>query len=378
MTTPVVLVAGLHPTARTATVHRLLAAHPGAVAVHHDLREVSSGRVERTVRDVSGVLDSAEVLLAHGCVTCTVREDLLPELIRRAGNASLLIVDLWDSVEPRTVAEALDTEEASEVLRLTCVATALHTEHLPVDIARGERLSETGQGASGDRRYLAEVLARQVEYATALVLHGGDEEDHELSRALLAHLAPATPVFAAEPPYVTGPALRTEVLAERVDPATAVLPCDARDGEITTVVWHRLRPLHPARLFEAIDDLVTESVRSRGRFWLASRHERLLGWDAVAGGMAVEDAGPWLASLPEAAWDLVSPARRAAAALDWTDPLGDRVQHLVFIGPDLDRDRIHGLLDSCLLTPDETVAGSSAWARYDDPFAPLLDLEEIA
>ncbi|GAB1823729.1 CobW family GTP-binding protein [Herbidospora sp. RD11066] len=372
MTTPVVLVAGLHAAARTATVDRLLAAHPGAVAIHHDLRDVASGRVERVVRDGSGVLELSEVRLAHGCVTCTVREDLRPELIRRAATASLLIVDLWDSVEPRTVAEALDVVETSTILRLTCVATALHTEHLPVDIARGERLSETGQGTGDDRRYLAEVLARQVEYATALVLYGGDDEDHDLSRALLAHLAPATPVFATELPDVTGPALSTTVLAERVDPATAVLPCDARDGEITTVVWHRLRPLHPARLFEALDDLVTESVRSRGRFWLASRHDRLLGWDAVAGGMSVEDAGPWLASLPEAAWDLVSPARRTAAALDWTDPLGDRVQHLVFIGPDLDRDRIHSLLDACLLTPDEAVAGSSAWARYDDPFAPLL------
>nr|WP_062332720.1 GTP-binding protein [Herbidospora sakaeratensis] len=375
MTTPVVLVAGLHRRARTATVHRLLAAHPGAVAVHHDLREVASGRVERTVRDVSGVLERAEVRLAHGCVTCTVREDLLPELIRRAPSASLLVVDLWDAVEPRAVAEALDTEEAAEALRLTCVATALHAARLPVDIVRGERLSETGHGTGGDRRHLAEVLARQTEYATALVLYGGDEEDHDLSRALLAHLAPATPV-ADGLPEVTGPALDTRTLAERVDPATAVLPCDARDGEVTTVVWHRLRPLHPGRLFEALDDLVTTSVRSRGRFWLATRPDRLLGWDAVAGGMAVEDAGPWLAALPEAAWDLVSPARRAAAALDWTGPLGDRVQHLVFIGPDLDRDRVHATLDACLLTPEEAVAGSSAWARYDDPFAPLLEPAE--
>lgn len=372
MTTPVVLVAGLHSAARTATVHRLLTAHPGAVAVHHDLREVSSGRVERVVRDASGVLERAEVRLAHGCVTCTVREDLLPELLRHAGTASLLVVDLWDAVEPRTVAEALDTEEAAATLRLTCVATALDAADLPVDIARGERLSETAHGTGNDRRHLAEVLARQVEYATALVLHGGDEDDHDLSRALLAHLAPATPV-AAPLPEVTGPALCTRVLADRVDPATAVLPCDASTGEVTTVVWHRLRPLHPARLYGVLDDLVTETVRSRGRFWLATRHDRLLGWDAVAGAMSVEDAGPWLASLPEAAWDLVSPARRAAAALDWTEALGDRVQHLVFVGPDLDRARIHALLDACLLTPEEAVAGSAAWAGYEDPFAPLLE-----
>jgi G3E family GTPase len=380
---PVVLVAGLHDSARTAAVERLLRAHPGSVAVHHDLRDVTRGRVERVVRDAARIRDRTDVRLAHGCVTCTVREDLVPELVRQAGAASLLIADLWDSVEPRSVAEALDCEEARDLLRVTAVLTALDAEHMPVDIARADRLSEVGrQAAQGDQRYLAEVLARQIEYATGLLVHrgDGDEGDVELTRAVLGHLTPLTPVTLMDGPLpeVTGAALSAEELAARVDPATAQLPCDAVTDEITTVVWHRLRPLHPDRLFEAVDELVTESVRSRGRFWLATRPERMLAWDAVAGVVSVEDAGPWLAALPDAAWELISPARRMAATLDWAPAVGDRVQHLVFTGPELDRERIHALLDSCLLTPEESLAGPDVWAAYDDPFAAVLDLEEIA
>ncbi|WP_245966331.1 CobW family GTP-binding protein [Sphaerisporangium album] len=373
MPIPVVLVAGLHASARTATVDRLLAGHPGSVAVHHDLRDVSQGLVQRTVRDATHVLDTAEVRLAHGCVTCTVREDLLPQLIRLAPGAALVIVDLWDSVEPRSVAEAIDHQEARDVLRFTGVLTALNAAATPEDITRGERLSEIGKpAAAGDQRYLAEVLTRQLEYATGLVLDDGDEEDHELSRLVLAHLAPLTPIHTLDTlPHVTGAAVCTAELAERVDPATAQLPADAQTDEITTTVWRSRRPLHPGRLFEAVDELVTESVRSRGRFWLATRPSRLLAWDAVAGIISIEDAGPWLAALPEAAWDLVSPARRLAAALDWDGERGDRVQHLVFTGPDLDTDRLHTLLDSCLLAEGEHPG-------HDDPFAPLLDLKEIA
>ncbi|SDJ99957.1 GTPase, G3E family [Nonomuraea maritima] len=372
MSTPVVLVAGLHGTARAAAVDRLLAAHPRSVAVHHDLSEVRSGRVLRTVRDATGVLSTTDVRLAHGCVTCTVREDLLPELVRLAPAYSALVVDLWDSVEPRSVAEALDCDEARDLLRLTAVLTALDSAALPEDITRGERLREVGKpAAAGDQRFLAEVLARQLEYATDLVLHGGDEDDRDLARAVLSHLAPLTPVHTAVLPPVTGAALCTAELGERVDPATAQLPCDARTDDIVTTVWRSRRPLHPGRLFEAVDELVTESVRSRGRFWLAGRPDRMLAWDAVAGVISVEDVGPWLAALPEAAWDLVSPARRLAASLDWDGDCGDRVQHLVLTGPGLDADRLHRLLDSCLLADGEQLG------RHD-PFAAVLDLKETA
>ncbi|MEV0197141.1 GTP-binding protein [Nonomuraea sp. NPDC050691] len=380
MSTPVVLVAGLHGTARTATVQRLLAKHPGALAVHHDLSEVASGRVRRSVRDATRVLDTADVQLAHGCITCTVREDLLPQLVRLAAGATLLVVDLWDSVEPRSVAEAVDCDEARQVLRLTAVLTALDAEAMPDDITRGERLAEVGKAAAGgDQRHLAEVLVRQLEYPTGLVLHGGDRDDRQLSRAVLSHLAPVTPVHAVSSlPPVTGAAVCTRALAERVDPATAQLPCDLQTDEIVTAVWRSRRPLHPARLFEAVDELVTESVRSRGRFWLATRPGQLLAWDAVAGIVSVEDAGPWLAALPEAAWELAAPARRLAAALDWDPERGDRVQHLVFTGPDLDPARFRALLDSCLLTEAEEQAGQDAWTRYDDPFAPILTTKENA
>ncbi|GAA4196197.1 GTP-binding protein [Streptosporangium oxazolinicum] len=379
MSVPVVIVSGLHPEPRSALVDRLLTDHPGSMAIHHDLREVSTGRVERVVRDASGTLDLQEVRLAHGCVTCTVREDLIPELLARAHSTPLLIVELWDSVEPRTVAEALAWhEDTVHRLRLTGVLTALDAARTTDDISCDDTLAAHGKhAAAGDTRHLAEVLTRQIEYATALIVSGTDEEDIELTLAVLGHLAPTTP--AAPPdrtlPTVTGTRIDVEMLGARVDPATAQLPCDAQTGEISTVVWHRLRPLHPQRLFDAVDELVTETVRSRGRFWLANRHERLLAWDAVAGVITIEDAGPWLVTLPEAAWETQSPARRMAATLDWTPQLGDRVQHLVFTGPDLDRDRIHRLLDSCLLTETETLAGSDIWATYPDPFAFVLDLD---
>ncbi len=143
---------------------------------------------------------------------------------------------------------------------------------------------------------------------------------------------------------------------------------------MTTLVWRRRRPFHPERLYAALEDLTCAAARSRGRFWLADKPDTLLHWDAAGGALCVEGAGPWLAALPDAAWEMVPPVRRAAAALEWHPEHGDRCQHLVFTSPGLDRDGLERLLESCLLTDAEYAAGRDAWQRLPSAFDTLLEV----
>jgi G3E family GTPase len=165
-----------------------------------------------------------------------------------------------------------------------------------------------------------------------------------------------------------------EAAAAAQHPACALLPAEADAHGVATLVWHRRRPFHPERLYVALEDLTCAAARSRGRFWLAGKADTLLHWDAAGGALCVESAGPWLASLPDAAWELVPPVRRAAAAMDWHPEHGDRCQHLVFTSPGLDRDGLERLLESCLLTDAEYAAGRAAWERLPPAFDTLLEV----
>lgn len=165
-----------------------------------------------------------------------------------------------------------------------------------------------------------------------------------------------------------------EAAAAAQHPACALLPAEADAHGVGTFVWRRRRPFHPERLYAALEDLTCVAARSRGRFWLADKPDVLLHWDAAGGALCVESAGPWLASLPDAAWDLVPPVRRAAAALDWHPEHGDRCQHLVFTSPGLDRDGLASLLESCLLTDAEYAAGRTAWQQWPSAFDTLLEV----
>ncbi|MGW1670119.1 CobW family GTP-binding protein [Streptomyces sp. NPDC002324] len=419
----VAIVGGLHADARRAAVEALLAGVPGSVALHHDLSTAADGpdaKVVRTVRDAGGLVSTAETRLVDDCACCALREDLVPELERlaEAGLTRLAVVELWDSVEPKAMAEVI----AAGGLRLTSVITAVDPALLLPYLGNGDDLADRGlAAASTDQRTVADTFARQLEYAPILAVLDSEEADDE-DRALLAQLHPtaqrvpigdrgrapevavgpergagqhrpaapprgATSHDAPAPGDARQPLRRPSALltaafagfdvdaaAAAQHPACALLPTDADEHGVTTLVWHRHRPFHPERLYAALEDLCCAAARSRGRFWLAERPDTLLHWDAAGGALCVESVGPWLASLPDAAWDLVPPVRRAAAALDWHPEHGDRCQHLVFTSPGLDRDGLEQLLESCLLTDSEYAAGRAAWERLPRPFDTFLEV----
>ncbi|WP_371664980.1 GTP-binding protein [Streptomyces sp. NBC_00280] len=391
----VAIVGGLHADARRATVARLLADVPGSVVLHHDLATAVAGTVVRTISDTTGILSAGEAPLVNDCACCALREDLVPELRRLAdaGQTRLAIVELWDSVEPKAMAEVV----TAGGLTVTGVITAVDPALLLPYLGNGDDLAEGGLAAAAtDQRTVADTFARQLEYATVLALVDSPDADDE-DRELLAQLHPTArqvPVLGGHPGDLAGAAdasgkepaplsaLASAALAgfdvEAADaaqhPACALLPAEADAHGVSTLVWHRRRPFHPERLYEALEDLTCAAARSRGRFWLADHPDTLLHWDAAGGALCVESAGPWLASLPDAAWDMVPPVRRAAAALDWHPEHGDCCQHLVFTSPGLDRDGLEQLLESCLLTDAEYAGGRTAWKRLPPAFDTLLEV----
>ncbi|MFD0414702.1 CobW family GTP-binding protein [Streptomyces sp. NPDC127108] len=374
----VAVVAGLHTEARAAAVDRLLATVPDSVALHHDLSTAAYGTVTRTVRDASGTLSTGEAPLVNDCACCALREDLVPELERLAasGLTRLAVVELWDSVEPKAMAEVI-AGHGSDALRLSGVLTAVDPSLLLPCLANGDDLADAGlAAAASDQRTVADTFARQLEYAPVLAVLESETADAE-DRALLAQLHPTARQVPISHGDLAGAALGgfdVEAAAAAQHPACALLPAEADEDGVSTFVWHRERPFHPERLFAALEDLTCAAARSRGRFWLADRPDTLLAWDAAGGALCVENAGPWLASLPDAAWEMVPPVRRAAAALDWHPEHGDCCQHLVFTSPDLDREGLAEVLESCLLTDEEYAAGRAAWQTLTPAFDALLEV----
>ena len=385
---PVVVVTGMHRVQRRRAVRELVAAAPGTIVLEHDLSRAGHGEVLRRVWDDRGLSRERRLRLTNDCPCCALRADLLPELARiaKAGRHRLAVVELWGGSDAQTMVETLAFGRADgcpirEFTEIVGVVTAVDTLRLIPELSLTDLLSDHGlHTCPEDERTLAEALAHQIEYAGVLAVDAeqaaDDASDARAGMALLRQLHPSARLVALGTGGLPGTAQTGfDVLAaaDRVSPPIALLPHPCEYDSVATLVWRRRRPLHPARLFEALELLAPAAQRSQGRFWLANRPGVLLAWDAAGGSLAVEDCGPWLACVPDEEWAHYSPERRVAAAAEWDARYGDRVQLLAFTARDLDADGITELLDSCLLTDDELAAGEEGWKTLPDAFGELLD-----
>ena len=158
----VVIVAGLHADARTATVAQLLADVPDSVVLHHDLATAAAGTVVRTIRDATGLVSTGEAPLVNDCACCALREDLVPELLRiqEAGGTRMAVVELWDSVEPKAMAEVV----TAGGLTLTGVITAVDPALVLPYLGNGDDLAERGLAAAApDHPPVAHTKAPQLQ-----------------------------------------------------------------------------------------------------------------------------------------------------------------------------------------------------------------------
>ncbi|GAB3283637.1 ribosome hibernation factor-recruiting GTPase MRF [Parasphingorhabdus pacifica] len=382
--TPLIVLAGIHEDHVTATAEATRAENPaGTALVHHDLREIHQGIVRRRLRH--GDHDRTTVLeLAHGCVSCTLRHDLLPLLRELAGATDVerIVVRLDPALEPEAICWALqhvlvDDRPVGPDLDLRAVVTAVDVPSWLTDVSGDEPLTERGLGGSAeDERTLAQVAVGQVEFADAVVLAAAETDQWQAARTetVISRLTPD--------------AVRTSMSGLDMSELLAGVPESARRGEVdgphghllrghpdfraelgvSLVLFEQRRPFHPQRLHDALDVLLEGVVRTRGRVWVASQPDTVLWLESAGGGLGVGHAGPWLAALPSSEWADIDPDRRLRASVNWADPYGDRMQELVVIAHEADPAEITGALEAALLTDEELAAGESAWAAYEDPF----------
>jgi G3E family GTPase len=396
----VTVLSGFSPGAVHATAQALLLAEDRLLAIRHDLTGLRGGLLRRTVRSATELIEDATTALKHGCVSCTLREDVLPTLVRlaRTHPGKDLLLVLPPTVEPEAVASAsehciIDGTPVTDAVRFDSYVTVVDTDRFLDDLASTDDLRHRDpHAADDDHRAVAEVVAHQVEFSDTVVLWSRPGTDAlELSRigTLVHRLAPwsiqVTVGTTAQLDCTGLSALvrrtgrhnprRPGMLGLALE-GRPIAVADTDSSDVTSILFETRRPFHPQRLHDALEDLTGHALRGRGQLWIASQPDTVLAFEFAGGGVSLGTLGYWLAALPAERWTETSDERRIAADLSWDPYYGDRRTVLALIGLHLDHAAITEQLNTCLLTDAELADGFDAWRHLPDPFAgcfPLTD-----
>lgn len=358
-----------------------------AVIVNNSGQEVSDSHLPPESSDKYG---SALVQLSGGCICCSRRDDLQAEVLRiaRSGGCDGIIIEASGISEPMAIAHSLlhaaeDTQDEATLVQLDTLVTVVDAESFLADLQSTEELNDRGLGSGeDDHREVSQLLADQVECANVILLNRTDavslEDVGELLQ-LLQILNPEARVIPIQHGKVSpGEVFETgRFQSDWCESAEAwqtpeLLPGESRPASFSSLVFEARKPFHPRRFWDFWMDgeEAASIIRSKGHFWLATRHSVAGFWSQTGQILAAEPGGYWWAETPQSEWpeddpDLVSEMERI-----WQEPFGDRRQELVLIGQNLNHDQLIAALNACLLTDEEMAVGLQGWIQLEDPFSP--------
>jgi len=382
---PVTVLSGFLGAGKTTVLNNLLTGDHGRkiAVIVNDMSSINID--EALLRDSVSRVDARMVEMHNGCICCTLREDLLVEVKKLAldGRFDYLVIESTGIGEPLPVAETFTFDDASgmvlgDIARLDTMVTVVDAQGLPKLYASDDELRDRGIGNDDDdNRGLSELLTEQIEFADVIIVNKCDVATPvQLDQTLriIKALNPSATVI--ETRYGKAPLddlLDTGRFSmERAAEMPGWLKVMRGDASseideygISHFVYRARRPFHPFRLAKCLAGEWRGLLRSKGFMWMANLPDIAFVWSLAGGLSRLEGAGYWWAATSRDEWpddpDLVQDALN-----NWVDPWGDRRQEVVFIGIEIEVERLTSALDDCLLNDEELAAGPNVWKKYED------------
>ncbi|GGB66795.1 putative metal chaperone YciC [Flavobacterium suaedae] len=318
------------------------------------------------------------VEMSNGCICCTLREDLMVEVEKLAkdGRFDYLLIESTGISEPVPVAQTfsfVDSENNIDMSRFSYIdtmVTVVDCFNFFNDFSTNELLQDRDlTDIQDDYRTIVNLLTDQIEFANVIILNKTDLVDNNtigLLKAAIHKLNPSAKIILSS----FGKVVPTEILntqlfdfeeaqnsagwqkelqAENHTPET-------EEYGISSFVFRNQKPFHPERFWNYLNSQYPDGIiRAKGLFWLASRPNEALTFSQAGGSFRMERGGVWWCSM-----DFGERIRYASFINNrdiieerWDKQWGDRMNELVFIGQDINKDKMVTDLEECLLLDNE-------------------------
>jgi G3E family GTPase len=332
------------------------------------------------------------VEMSNGCICCTLREDLMKEVERLAKEERFdyLLIESTGISEPIPVAQTFTFKDEqngidlSRFAQLDTLVTVVDAFNFFKDFGSQDTvLSRELNDDEQDTRTIVNLLTDQIEFADVIILNKTDlvspEQTCELKAILKKFNSKAEIVESSFGKVPLDQIVNTGKFNFEEASSAAGWIAELQKGEhtpeteeygISSFVYRSRKPFNPSRFWYWLsENFPATIIRSKGLFWLASRPNAALNWSQAGGSLRAENAGVWWVSMPLGERMMYPSFVEYQDMIEarWDKDFGDRMNELVFIGQDLDKEQIAAELDACLCNEEE-IAAMRVGGRFKDPF----------
>lgn len=394
-TTPVLLLTGYLGSGKTTLLNRILGNKRGIrfAVIVNDIGEVNIDASLIARDGIVGQSDDSLVPLQNGCICCTLKMDLVQQL------SDLVKMQRFDYI----VIEASGICEPAPIAQTICAYPQIYPNLAKADVAKLDnvvtvvdalRLRDEFNGGSDlendhiDEDDLESLVIQQVEFCNMILLNKASEiSKEELGRiqSILRHIQPQAAIIPCDYCDVDLDMLIHTNAFDFQKVITSAAWMAAMDGEdehdhhehheesgdhhhhhhhshgleneesgealeygISTFVYFRRRPLDLTRFDELVASAWPKSIiRCKGLCYFKDETDTCYVFEQAGKQVSIRNAGKWYATMPPAEFDAFK-RENPSVLRDWDEEYGDRMQKLVFIGQNMDRQAIEKLLDECL------------------------------
>lgn len=391
---PVLLLTGYLGSGKTTLVNRILENKKGIrfAVIVNDIGEVNIDASLIQKGGVVGQSDDSLVALQNGCICCTLKTDLMNQLVEimKMDKFDYIVIEASGICEPEPIAQTICSMNSIGGVytefgtpKLDCIVTVVDALRMADEFGCGEQLERKDLGEED----IENLIIQQIEFCNIILLNKASEVKPEALakiKKIIREIQTKAQIIECDYANVDiEKLLDTNAFDFRQTEAGAGwirgIESDVHEDEhhhehehdqdheghhhhhhdheggeveeygIGTFVYYRRQAFDLNKFDWFVSKRLPKSViRAKGLCYFSDNTDMSCLFEQAGKQIMLREAGQWYATAPEE--ELIRMMRQDPTIMkDWDPHYGDRMQKIVFIGQNMDKEQICKDLDTCLV-----------------------------
>lgn len=370
---PVLLLTGYLGSGKTTLVNKILANKKGIkfAVIVNDIGEVN---IDENLIEQGGVVgkgDDSLVALSNGCICCTLKMDLVQQIcdLVNQDKFDYIVIEASGICEPAPIAQTIcsipsvvpNLLKTNKTPDLDSIVTVVDAKRMKDEFDNGKALQKEEIGEDD----LESLVIQQIEFCNTILLNKASEltkEELGKLKGIIRAIQPKAEIIETNYCDVDFDKIINTHRFDFNKVATSAAWLAAVEGEsmeneesgealeygIETFVYNRRPPFDLGKFDEYISTQMPKNIiRCKGLCYFRDELETCYVFEQAGKQVNLSNAGQWYATMPEEQLKQLM-EQNTQVKKDWDEKYGYRMEKLVFIGQNLDKEAITKALDECL------------------------------